>query len=75
MNNFIKKSVNIIASHIRNQDKKFFPCPRTPCYCKIVVNYPKYTRITNKLIENANKCGKEYYLIQKYVDRENPREN
>ena len=74
MNNFIKNSLNIVTSRIRNQNKKFFPCPRIPCYWKIVVDYPKHTTITSKLIENANKCRREYYTIQKYVDKENPRE-
>lgn len=73
MNYFIKKSINIITSNIAKQDKIFIPCSRNPCYCNIVVNYPKYTKITSELIENANKCKDEYYIIQKYVDSENPR--
>lgn len=74
MNNFIKNSFNLVKSRIQKPDKKFFPCPRQPCYCKIVVNYPQHTIITSELISNVNKCGREYYMIQKYVNRENPRE-
>jgi len=74
MNNFIKKSLNIARSQIRKQDRKFFPCPRIPCYCEIVVNYPEHTIITPNLIKNANKCKREYYTIQRYVNKENPRD-
>ena len=74
MNNFIKKSLNMVTSQIKMQNKNFFPCPRIPCYCEIVVNYPEHTTITKELIENANKCRREYYTIQNYVDKENPRD-
>tara|TARA_X000000368_G_scaffold411374_1_gene396149 strand:- start:1146 stop:1370 length:225 start_codon:yes stop_codon:yes gene_type:complete len=74
MNNFIKNTFNIAKSHIKKQDIKFFPCPREPCYCKMVVNYPKHTIITSDLIKNTHKCRDEYYTIQRYVNRENPRD-
>ena len=74
MNHFIKKSLNIARSHIKKQDIKFFPCPRDSCYCKMLIDYPKHTIITPELIKNANKCRDEYYTIQRYVNKENPRD-
>ena len=74
MNHFIKNSFNIVKSHIKKQDRKFLPCPRDNCYCKMIIDYPKLTIITSDLIKNANKCRDEYYTIQNYVNRENTRE-
>ena len=64
MNKYIQSSFNISKTIIK-KDIKFFPCSRTPCYCKMIINYPQNTAITPTLIKNANKCRKEYHLFNK----------
>ena len=61
-----KRAVMALAS-------KFTRCPRKPCYCGELINRPDKTEITSELIMNANKCRREYYIMENIIDRENVR--
>ena len=52
---------------------KFTRCPRKPCYCAELISRPDKTAITSELIMNANKCRREYFIMQNIIDRENVR--
>ena len=58
---------------IRAMALKFTRCPRKPCYCAELISRPDKTKITSELIMNANKCRKEYFIMQNIIDRENVR--
>ena len=62
MNTFIKTSITIINRQIKTK-KKFIPCPSDTCYCKLIIDYPEYTTITDKLLKNAQKCKQEYSIF------------
>ena len=61
-----KRAVMALAS-------KFTKCPRKPCYCVELISRPDKTKITSKLIMNANKCRREYYMMENIIERENVR--
>ena len=68
----ISTSINKINHQIiSSTNLNFSPCPRETCYCNIVISDPKKTNITPTLILNAIKCKREYYILQKVIDREN----
>tara|TARA_Y100000813_G_C24056722_1_gene301931 strand:+ start:142 stop:369 length:228 start_codon:yes stop_codon:yes gene_type:complete len=48
----------------KNNLVKFDPCPRDICYCFELIKSPERSKITSKLVQNANKCKKEYFLMQ-----------
>lgn len=50
----------------KNNLVKFDPCPRDICYCLELIKRPDKTKITIKLIQNANKCKNEYFIV-KYI--------
>ena len=58
---------------IRAMALKFTRCPRKPCYCDELISRPDKTKITSELIMNANKCRKEYFIMQNIIERENKR--
>ena len=62
MNTFIKTSITITYTQIKTK-KKFIPCPRYTCYCKLIIDYPEYTTITDKLLKNAQKCKEEFLIV------------
>lgn len=60
--------INIITNDyllkkLKNKSVKFDPCPRDICYCLELIKSPERTKITSKLIQNANKCKKEYFIF------------
>ena len=73
MLNFIKKKhivnegVNYSfddTTRIMDSSDMFNHCPRDPCYCYDLIMRPEKTFITSKLIENAEKCKEEYFMMQ-----------
>ena len=58
---------------VRAMALKFTRCPRKPCYCDELISRPDKTKITSELIINANKCHKEYFIMQNIIERENVR--
>ena len=71
--NFINKK-HIVNNYVDDTDDDtkrimhtsgmFNPCPRDICYCYDLIMRPEKTFITLKLIENAEKCKKEYFMMQ-----------
>ena len=53
------------APFIYRLTRKFIPCVRDKCYCFDLINKPKKTIITHKLLVNADKCKEEYYIMEK----------
>tara|TARA_Y100000591_G_scaffold314130_1_gene320362 strand:+ start:3067 stop:3375 length:309 start_codon:yes stop_codon:yes gene_type:complete len=67
VNNGVDDSVgDSVDNSMRIMDTSgmFNPCPRDVCYCYDLIMCPEKTFITSKLIENAEKCKKEYFMMQ-----------
>tara|TARA_B100001063_G_C16764254_1_gene557720 strand:- start:140 stop:391 length:252 start_codon:yes stop_codon:yes gene_type:complete len=52
---------------ISNTSGMFNPCPRDICYCYDLIMRPEKTKITSNLIMNAEKCKKEYFMMQDII--------
>ena len=63
VNNDVNYSVDD-TMRIMDTSGMFNPCPRDICYCYDLIMRPEKTFITSKLIENAEKCKKEYFMMQ-----------
>jgi len=60
-----------IFKNVGRGTKTFIPCVRDRCYCLELINKPDKTKITNKLLMNAAKCKKEYYVMKKIWKQHN----
>ena len=56
--NFLNKK--IVATNA------FTPCSREVCFCFELISRPKQTKITKKLLINADNCRKEYYSMKDF---------
>ena len=59
-----KVADKFMNERISNTSGMFNPCPRDICYCYDLIMRPEKTKITSKLIMNAEKCKKEYFMMQ-----------
>ena len=67
VNNDVNYSVDD-TTRIMDTSGMFNHCPRDICYCYDLIMRPEKTFITSKLIENAEKCKEEYFMMQELIE-------